>query len=100
MAKVKLDDWGDGDEVLLCPKCGFDYLHQQAIRLYSRADDAKTASVRVCQITGRIEAAVADDNPSDRRQGLVIEFDCEGCGGIVELAVFQHKGQTLVRWQN
>ncbi len=39
-------------------------------------------------------------NPSDRRQGMIIRFECENCGpNGIELCIAQHKGNTIVHWQ-
>lgn len=48
-------------------------------------------------------------NPSSRRQGLSIEFECEMCHGDMDdgkkntlppfqLAILQHKGNTYIEW--
>jgi hypothetical protein len=38
-------------------------------------------------------------NPSGRRHGLAIAFDCEGCGDEIELTLAQHKGVTALTWR-
>jgi hypothetical protein len=38
-------------------------------------------------------------NPSGRRHGLAIAFDCEGCGDEIELTIAQHKGLTAFAWR-
>jgi hypothetical protein len=45
---------------------------------------------------------VADspDNPSTRRHGLIIDFECETCSANpIQLRFAQHKGTTLVSWR-
>lgn len=51
---------------------------------------------------GIVRVGSPDDNPSPRRQGLLIEFSCETCGMGKQhrhiLQIYQHKGQTYVEW--
>jgi hypothetical protein len=47
----------------------------------------------------RDEPSLRSWNPSWRRDGIAIEFCCEGCGSIGELTIAQHKGVTLVGWR-
>ena len=94
-------------DALACPLCGERYLHQGAIEVFHRrkedADPVVTVVVDGCAIdvTGTPGAGVR--NPSSRRQGLLIQFDCEHChllqSGIV-LAIWQHKGRTFIEWRN
>jgi hypothetical protein len=85
--------------VLRCPSCGYDYLHQGKIEIFNRPhEDGPSVAVTVesCAIprlgaTGR--------NPSSRRQGMLIYFECEGCDGpFAPLGIWQHKGQTFIEW--
>ncbi|CAB4131825.1 hypothetical protein UFOVP125_35 [uncultured Caudovirales phage] len=86
----------------LCPKCGETYTHQGAVHIYDRnAEDAPLGRYVVCSASTAtvIHNTPMVDNPSRRRDGLSIEMDCEQCGPVGRLTVFQHKGQTLVGWQ-
>ena len=67
-----------GDYGLLKCKCGGTNLHQEN-------QTSSFPSQDTC-------------NPSPRRQGMLIEFYCEGCEGALRLAVFQHKGSTYMEW--
>lgn len=87
--------WG---QVLKCPHCGDTYTHQRCVEVYEREEDAKHGLyVNVHFGTG---AAITNNsmarNPSRRRQGIRILFDCEGCEESFAMTVVQHKGQTLV----
>jgi hypothetical protein len=60
--------------------------------------------VRVAPDTGP-RIGEPKNNPSDRRDGIVITFWCEQCHGesgpdtnYLRLAVIQHKGATYLRW--
>jgi hypothetical protein len=92
----------EGDEgVLTCPICGSRCLHHGRIVTYDRSDnDPNVFRTKV----GRKTAVLAwvrnsKDNPSYRRQGVTIQFDCESCGDIGELTIAQRKGETCFRWR-
>jgi len=87
---------------LRCPHCGFDHLHQVSVTCFERREDAPT--VRRTRISGTALAQEdvpqeGSGNPSRRRHGVVIAFECEGCRQTTELSFAQHKGQTLVEWR-
>ena len=85
----------------LCPGCGGEYLHQTNTTIYERKEDDEWTTVM--KQDGK-EMVVTEfpsrdtHNPSYRRHDLVIDFDCEHCGGPHHLAIFQHKGVTYMEW--
>lgn len=87
---------------LLCPRCGADYLHHSAVTVYDRAEDASTV-IETEVSNGRVSvnpysSGVA--NPSRRRDGVIIDFYCEGCGDApIQLCIAQHKGATEIGWR-
>ena len=102
----------DGSGILCCPSCHATWLHQRNTTIFVRQEDAKTTTV-VAQNGDTAQVAKfpsADTcNPSARRHGLTIEFECESCHGDTgdgkentlppfQLAIFQHKGSTYVEW--
>jgi DNA-directed RNA polymerase subunit RPC12/RpoP len=90
-----------GDETLRCPRCGGDYLHQGRVEVFHRpAEDAPYRGVTVDR--GLPIADLSAANPSERRQGLLIFFQCEYCdleSWDLPLALYQHKGRTFVEWR-
>lgn len=89
-------------------KCGSTYLHQTNVTVFERSEDASTTTV-IAQDGKTVQATDFPNrdtcNPSPRRHGLIIEFDCEDCGPMSEgggalqrLAIFQHKGNTFMEW--
>jgi len=105
----KFDESGyDCPPILLCPKCGFDYLHHEKIEIFerqaeddkqglhlvvaSRADSTVAASSRINVLTN----TDISENPSRRRNGMKISFWCEGCDVVSVLVIEQHKGQTFM----
>lgn len=104
---------GYGSE-LHCPECGQGYLHQGNTTIYERVEDDKWTTV-IAQSGHDVNVTKFPSgdthNPSSRRHGLIIEFTCEMChshydseGATPEfaepfrLAIYQHKGNTLVEW--
>lgn len=101
-------------DALLCPKCGDNYLHHRNITIFERSEDDKLTTV-IAQSGHEVQTSKfpsADTcNPSSRRNGILIEFECEHChydygDGIspdgetelFRLAILQHKGNTFVEW--
>lgn len=90
---------------LFCPQCedqGYPCLHHTGVTIYDCAEDAgHTIETRVSH--GATAVAVVpsagSSNPSDRRDGLAIQFWCEHCHGVSELTLAQHKGSTFLRWR-
>lgn len=97
---IKVDVIVDDGNCLVCPKCGFNYLHHGKIDNYHRKEDSEYCYHTT--VDGYYIEARCDDNkhnPSTRRDGLTIDFYCEGCQKTSKLCIAQHKGQTLVRWR-
>jgi hypothetical protein len=91
----------DGANALTCPRCRYPYLHHGRVVIYDRGQDdeqvTKTTvngSVAVKRVRAR-----GSGNPSSRRHGLAIRFQCEGCDETSELTVEQHKGMTFFAWR-
>jgi hypothetical protein len=95
------DHYG-GEQVLVCPRCGGGYLHHRGVISYDRnEDDKQTIETLVENGTTSVSVvpSTASRNPSSRRDGIAIQFECEGCGDSFELTIAQHKGVTLVAWR-
>jgi hypothetical protein len=101
---IKVDAGGALD----CPDCGDNYLHHGNVTIFQRSEDDDFTTVIAQSGT---EAQVSDFpsadtcNPSSRRHGMIIEFECEYCHNDAEtpkpphrLAVIQHKGNTYMEW--
>jgi hypothetical protein len=98
---VRVEFCGD-NRGLLCPRCGGNYLHQKQVTVFDREEDAETTSVTT--VAGGLAAthllpSEQIANPSGRRHGLAIAFECEGCGDGIELTIAQHKGVTNLGWR-
>ena len=100
MTRVRFDsDTFVGDDVLLCPACGGNNLHQDQVDVWQRPiEDGQQmhSIVGECMTTVGIGGA---GNPSNRRDGLTIQFSCEHCPADPVLAIWQHKGNTYMEWK-
>jgi len=91
--KISTEDFTDELE---CPGCGGRNLHHREVHVFERREDESTG-VRT-RIYGK-ETCVdtsMNGNPSSRRDGLSIFFDCETCDALPVLNIFQHKGTTFL----
>lgn len=63
--------------------------------------DADTVMTVVDGSATNVKSApsAVSSNPSSRRHGLANQFWCEGCQGVTELTVEQHKGHTYLAWR-
>jgi len=97
--KIKIGE----DDVLQCPHCDGDYLHHGNVNVYSRyhEDDERTMHTEVSwqeTKTAMVESNTVP-NPSRRRSGMRISFECELCAKESTLAIAQHKGRTFIDWE-
>jgi len=98
---ISSDPGAGSHPALLCPACGSDNLHHCGVTVFDRAEDAEQVT-RTRVMTGVIESHIVDNsdaNPSSRRDGMVIDFECEICTAKpIQLRLAQHKGITLIWW--
>ena len=88
------------DNILQCPYCEGEYLHQRQIEIFEREREDQEAGTHV--VVNGEEVCIDKDlreNPSLRRQGLRIYFYCEGCDRIPALTIVQHKGNTRLEFE-
>ena len=78
---------------LYCERCGENNLHHRAVDIHRRqVEDAPSESVRAYGAD-----AVDTENPSPRRDGIVIQLYCEMCDRVTTaMDIYQHKGVTHV----
>mgnify|MGYP000379070245 CR=1 FL=1 len=94
----------DGTSELVCPACGENYLHQRSVAVWDRGEDSAITRETTVSLAVSTMMAASEDcaNPSTRRQGLSIMFECETCleeNKDHELCFAQHKGVTVVFWR-
>jgi hypothetical protein len=86
---------GLGEQVLLCPSCGDCHTHHLTVQVFRRdKEDGDGTRVTVSRNV-HVDRHMTD-NPSLRRDGIHIVFECETCPAISYLNIFQHKGTTFV----
>lgn len=87
---------------LHCPSCDDHYLHQGIIEAYNRTEDADTVRCVVVDGSSVFSEEIPSEhsnNPSDRRHGCIIHFECEHCPNLdLKLRIYQHKGNTFMDW--
>jgi hypothetical protein len=90
------------DEHLTCPHCDDLYLHATRVDVYDRTEDSPTGLHIFASLGGR-QTSYSDCNMSGnkslRRDSVIIEFCCEGCGNLSKLSLAQHKGLTLFEFE-
>lgn len=87
--------------ILVCPRCKEMYLHHGAVTTYDRPEDGdftRQVTVTPSVILANAVPSPQSRNPSTRRNGIAIQFECEACGPL-ELTISQHKGQTHMEWR-
>ena len=94
--------YGPGVSLVSCPRCKSEYLHQLAVTVFDRGEDQATC-VKTTIAGGKVSVDPAgsnEGNPSRRRDGLTIQFECEECGKEpIFLTIAQHKGCTEIGWR-
>lgn len=98
---VKARVWSERASLLECPCCGSEYLHHAKVTIFDRGEDAETV-VRTEVQGSKLSVNPLDQgqgNPSSRRDGVTVDFWCEGCGASpITLTIGQHKGMTEIGW--
>ena len=87
---------------LLCPGCGQQNLHHGRVTVFDRDEDAETTTVSVVDdglVSSHRLPSDGCGNPSSRRHGIAIAFECELCAVGLELTIAQHKGMTAIEWR-
>ena len=88
----------DGDSCLLaCPKCGREEVHPKVVKVWMRGEDEATPGMAIVS-GGSMVPISNEENPSPRREGVIIAFECEA-GCLFGLRIWQHKGPTLIEWE-
>lgn len=92
-----------GEPALRCPGCGTGWLHQRRVEVFARGrgDAGEGIHATIEYGEGVTIDRSMEDNPSRRRDGVRITFDCEQCvGETFTLEIVQHKGNEFVSWED
>jgi len=95
------------EDRICCPVCGSYYVHQLAVEVFTRAQEDAPSDIlltlnNVEAFEDQSPAEPVRTNPSERRQGLLIHFECEMCDDLRRgwvLAIYQHKGVSFLEWR-
>lgn len=88
------------DNDLECPACGGGNLHQCKVTTFWRNEDAELGRKVISSTADTIETKDMQSNPSPRRSGILIMFECETCYAEPEMSIIQHKGSTYIGWHS
>jgi hypothetical protein len=88
------------DFSLTCPACGEPNMHQRKVSIFWRTEDAEEGNHVVSQFGHTLTDISMHGNPSPRRDGIVIDFECETCDAEPRLSIVQHKGATVMAWDS
>lgn len=96
MAKVDLDQ----DDVLVCPVCGYNFIHQGSVCVMNRFKEDGDGTKTTVSLDGKTVNVthLPDSELPGRRDTVRINFWCEGCPRSSVLEIAQHKGQTFFSW--
>ncbi len=78
------------DEIVRCSGCKGECTHHIAVAIFSRQNEDGESK---CAMFGFHENWLPE-NPSSRRDGLVVLLRCENCPALTEFRILQHKGTT------
>lgn len=80
-----------------CPRCGGLYMNHGKVEIFNRIHEDAPVGHHVTVIDQHTDVDVdMSDNPSSRRQGIVVHMACEECGGGSIMTIVQHKGITFI----
>jgi hypothetical protein len=98
--KTCFQPFGFGEDDVTCPSCGSSYLHQDSVDVWFREEGSEEARHVFTDRLHSCTDSSNENNPSRHRDGILIHFFCEECTAKPSLAIIQHKGMTLIQWQN
>ena len=85
---------------LACPSCGNPNLHHEKVAVFDRAEEDSLNGLHVSIHRRKVCVDESmNSNPSSRRNGMIVYFNCEHCEKITSLTISQHKGTTYLNQQ-
>jgi ribosomal protein L37AE/L43A len=90
------------DEKIRCPKCHSVNMNHDKVEVFNRKEDEECVFYSSVSQEGLVSRhdnpEDSKNNPSARRHALKIWFSCEECDFRAALNIVQHKGSTLLYW--
>lgn len=86
----------DRDNLFYCSSCKSIDTHQKSVDVFFREEDSDTGVATHVDNNGTTSTSDQTDNPSPRRDGIVISLECEQCPVITKVNIVQHKGGTYI----
>ena len=95
MSLSKFIEIENDNDVLKCAHCLGEYTHVRAITWFRRDEDCDNCNTLFADIkTQKTMVTTNQLNPSARRDGLRVIYECECCGEYSSMNISQHKGLT------
>ena len=91
------DGMPGASSIIACPRCGCEEMHLQNMRTWLRGEDEDIPGLSL-EMDGSVRPIIGAANPSARREGMTLEFECEA-GCCSQLTIWQHKGPTFIQWE-
>ena len=88
----------DNLNILECPNCKYNYLHQEQVITewrYEEDDDGLQTITSKNQVQTKNALSSEIDG---RRDNIYIQFWCEDCHNKPTIQISQYKGQTYIQW--
>lgn len=90
------------DGMIVCPNCGSTAdMHPYSAEAFFRPEDGIVGNhvfVSHVHVKSTASGALPPGNPSARRDGVTIKFECLMCNTNSSLCIIQHKGATYFEW--
>ncbi|TXH16605.1 MAG: hypothetical protein E6R03_05255 [Hyphomicrobiaceae bacterium] len=88
------------NDALCCGKCGGSYTHTYSVEVWNRNEDAEKGTHVVVEGPRVIIDNDLSGNPSKRRHAVAISLWCEQCWHTSTLTLAQHKGATVMDFED
>lgn len=87
-------------ENLRCPSCFSEYIWHHQVKVFSRdCQDGDGICVETLNGASVFVTKNMSENPSIRRDGVLVRFSCEECGRVSKLTIAQHKGIAIIEME-
>lgn len=86
------------DQILQCPKCQSTYTTVIGVEYFHRILP-NGIRVAIAKMIVNVDDNMTN-NPSPRRDAVIIRIECEECQQCYAIRYIQHKGQTFIEWES
>lgn len=86
------------NDVLVCPFCASEFVHHREVGVYTRREEDGPITRTNVEENGNLyvqQLGKDDKDPTERRNAIVIQFECELCEKKFQLEIRQNRGRTI-----